>query len=212
MLVVKMLAVGPFQANSYVIKCSETGEGAIIDPGDEDELILEVTDREQVEVRYILVTHAHIDHIGALKPVKNATGARVLMHRDDQFLLDGVGAQAVSFGLSVDGGAGVDEYVDDGDAFSIGKLEVNVIHTPGHSPGGVCYRIGNAVFVGDTLFAGSIGRTDLPGGSYEQLIRSITEKLIPLGDDIEVFCGHGPQTTIGEERLSNPFLRSGFMS
>jgi glyoxylase-like metal-dependent hydrolase (beta-lactamase superfamily II) len=205
-----MLPVGSFQANCFVISCSETGEGAVVDPGDEDELILDIVRTEQVRVKFILLTHAHIDHVGALGPVKKATGAEILMHREDTFLLEGVGAQALSFGLHVDGYTKVDRYVEDGDEFSFGNLTARVIHTPGHSPGGVCYHIGKSLFVGDTLFAGSIGRTDLPGGSFETLIRSIMEKLLPLGDDIEVFSGHGPSTTLGEERLTNPFLRPGY--
>lgn len=209
MLITRALPVGPFQANCFVLACSETGEGAIVDPGDEDELILDVVRRDRVKVKFILLTHAHIDHVGALGPVKRATGADILMHRGDTFLLEGVGAQALSFGLAVDGYTKVDRYVEEGDTFTFGKLTARVIHTPGHSPGGVCYRIGKSLFAGDTLFAGSIGRTDLPGGSYEMLIRSIVEKLFPLGDDIEVFTGHGPSTTIGEERLTNPFLKPG---
>jgi glyoxylase-like metal-dependent hydrolase (beta-lactamase superfamily II) len=210
MLMIKTLPVGPFQANSFVLKCSDTGEGAILDPGDEDELILEVARLEQLKVKYIFLTHAHVDHVGALKPVMDATGAEVLMHRDDSFLLESVGAQALSFGLSVEGGCGVDIYVEDGNEFRFGKIDVKVIQTPGHSPGGVCYLMGKSLFVGDTLFAGSIGRTDLPGGSFDTLISSIKDKLLPLGDDIEVYTGHGPSTTLGEERLTNPFLRSGF--
>ena len=207
MLTVKTLPVGPFQANSFLLKCSDTGVGAIVDPGDEDELILELVERDSVEIKYILLTHAHVDHVGALKPVKDATGARILMNEGDKFLLESVGAQALSFGLKVEGGSEIDVLVKDGDVFEFGKLEIKIIHTPGHSPGGVCYLIGKSVFVGDTLFAGSIGRTDLPGGSYDTLISSITEKLLPLGDDIEVFTGHGPATTLGEEKLTNPFLR-----
>ncbi len=208
MLIVKTLPVGAFQANAFVIKCSETGEGAVVDPGDEGDLILEMVRQKEVDVKYILLTHAHVDHVGDLKAVKESTGAQILMNEGDSFLLESVGAQALSFGLRVAGGSAVDIFVKDGDVYRFGQLEVRVIHTPGHSPGGVCYLIGNSLFVGDTLFAGSIGRTDLPGGSYETLISSIVDKLLPLGDDIDVYTGHGPSTTLGEERLTNPYLRS----
>jgi glyoxylase-like metal-dependent hydrolase (beta-lactamase superfamily II) len=211
MLIVHTLPVGPFQANSFVLKCSETGDGVIVDPGDEDELILEVAEREGVNVKYIFLTHAHVDHVGAVLPVHESTGAPVLLHKDDEFLLERVGAQALSFGLSVEGPGEVDVFIEDGNVYRFGTLEAKVIHTPGHSPGGVCYLIGKTLFAGDTLFAGSIGRTDLPGGSYDTLISSIKEKLLPLCDDVEVHTGHGPSTTLGEERLTNPFLRSGFM-
>jgi glyoxylase-like metal-dependent hydrolase (beta-lactamase superfamily II) len=210
-MIVDVRAVAPFYKNGFVVGCERTREAVLIDPGDEvDELLGAVRDFE-LDVRYILLTHAHVDHITGVGRAKEALDAPVYLHRDDQFLYDGAVEQAALFGFRVQRQPPVDEFYD-GTPLTFGDCTVRVHHTPGHCPGGVCLEIVRAgepdthLFVGDTLFASSIGRTDLPGGSYDVLMRSITGVLFPLGDAAIVHPGHGPDTTIVRERTSNPFV------
>lgn len=211
-MLLEVRAVPPFYKNGFVAGCERTREAVLIDPGDEvDELLAAARDLD-VEVRHILLTHAHIDHITGVARAKEAVDAPVYLHRDDLFLYDSVVQQGAMFGFKVRPQPAPDVFYD-GQPIAFGDYEVTVHHTPGHCPGGVCLRIGRAgetassrLFVGDTLFAGSIGRTDLPGGDYATLMRSITEVLFPLGDDAIVHPGHGPDTTIGRERKTNPFV------
>jgi len=205
-LIIKTIVVGPLDVNCYILVCKNTNEAAIIDPGDNADDIIEAIDKEGLNPRFIINTHAHFDHVGGVKTIQEHFKIDFLLHKGDLFLIDNVSEQATAFGLSSIPKPEVDKYVNDGDKISLGDKVINVIHTPGHSPGGVCYHVDNNVFVGDTMFAGSIGRTDLPGGSYETLINSIKERLFPLGDSIIVYPGHGPSTTIGSERKHNPFL------
>jgi hydroxyacylglutathione hydrolase len=206
--------VPPFQKNGYVVSCEGTRQAVMIDPGDEVDMLLEVVRRDTLAVQSILLTHAHVDHVTGVGKAKAVLGAPVYLHRDDQFLYDAAPQQAALFGLQCDRLPPVDHYYDLTKALAFGEYEVSVHHTPGHCPGGVCLAVGKAgtskqdLFVGDTLFAGSIGRTDLPGGDYATLIRSITQVLFAFGDDAKVYSGHGPQTTIGQERRTNPFLKS----
>ena len=205
-------AVPPFYKNGFVVGCERTREAALIDPGDEvDELLAAVRDLD-VDVRHILLTHAHIDHITGVARAKDAFNAPVYLHRDDLILYDAVVQQGEMFGFKVRPQPAPDVFYDS-TPIVFGDYEVRVHHTPGHCPGGVCLAIGRTgpsgpaqLFVGDTLFAGSIGRTDLLGGDYETLMRSITEVLFPLGDEAIVRPGHGPETTIGRERTTNPFV------
>ncbi len=207
-------AVPPFEKNGFVVGCEESGEAVVIDPGDEVEALLEVVDARRVAVKAILLTHAHVDHVTGVPRAKAALGAPVYLHRDDLFLYDAAIQQAQFFGLHVDPLPPVDVFYTERQPIPFGRYEVHVHHTPGHSPGGVCLAVARqaerprTLFVGDTLFAGSIGRTDLPGGDYPTLIRSIEQVLFPFGDAAEVYPGHGPCTTIGDERATNPFLRS----
>jgi glyoxylase-like metal-dependent hydrolase (beta-lactamase superfamily II) len=203
----------PFYKNGYVLGCEETAEAVVIDPGDEvDEVVRAVADG-RLEVKYILLTHAHLDHVTGVGRAKDAFGAPVYLHAADLPLYDNVVAQGRMFGLDVSAQPPVDRFYAPGDAIRFGRYEVRAHHTPGHCPGGVCLHVGRDgeagrdLFVGDTLFAGSIGRTDLPGGDYATLIRSITTVLFAFGDDARVFAGHGEPTTIGRERATNPFLR-----
>jgi hydroxyacylglutathione hydrolase len=211
-MILETHAVPPFAKNGFVLGCNETREGVIIDPGDEVETLLEITRAHDLRIRYILLTHAHLDHITGVGRAKRGTNAEVCLHHDDQFLYDRVVEQGIAFGLRAEPQPPVDKYFDNGSVWSFGGLDAVVHHTPGHSPGGVCLQVGlrgergRDLFVGDTLFAGSIGRTDLPGGDLETLLASIRTVLIPFGDDARVYPGHGPFTTIGEERRSNPFL------
>jgi hydroxyacylglutathione hydrolase len=211
-MILETHAVPPFAKNGFVLGCDETREGVIIDPGDEVETLLELTRAHGLRIRYILLTHAHLDHITGVGRARTATNAEVCLHRDDQFLYDRVVQQGIAFGLHAERQPPVDRYVENGSVWSFGRLDAVVHHTPGHSPGGVCLQVGLRgergldLFVGDTLFAGSIGRTDLPGGDVEILLTSIRTVLIPFGDDARVYPGHGPFTTIGEERRTNPFL------
>jgi glyoxylase-like metal-dependent hydrolase (beta-lactamase superfamily II) len=205
-------AVEPFYKNGFVLACEETRQGVLIDPGDEVADLLEIVERQRVDVRYILLTHAHMDHVSGVGRARTATGAPIGLHRDDDFLYQAVVQQGLAFGFRVEQPPPVDFFYEPGAVLTFGRYEVRVHHTPGHCPGGVCLQIGPTgesgrdLFVGDTLFAGSIGRTDLPGGDYATLMRSIKEKLFSFGDDAVVYPGHGPHTTIGRERRTNPFL------
>ena len=207
-------AVGPFFKNGFVVSCERTRDAVLIDPGDEVDALLAYVEREQLIVRHILLTHAHIDHVTGVPKAKRVLGSPIHLHRDDLFLYDGAPQQGIAFGVPVEPLPPVDSFYAPDERLSFGDYVARPHHTPGHCPGGVCLQIGPAaeaggdLFVGDTLFAGSIGRTDLPGGDYATLIRSIRHVLMPFGDAAVVHPGHGPRTTIGEERLTNPFPQS----
>lgn len=212
-MIVETRAVPPFQKNGYIVACEATRAAVLIDPGDEVDTLLEVAASQSLTVQYILLTHAHVDHVTGVARARDALKVPVYLHRDDRFLYDAAEQQAAFFGLRCDVLPPIDHYYDVGQSLPFGDYEVSVHHTPGHCPGGVCLAIGRKgsakedLFVGDTLFAGSIGRTDLPGGDHATLLRSIKEVLFAFGDAARVYSGHGPQTTIGHERRTNPFLQ-----
>jgi glyoxylase-like metal-dependent hydrolase (beta-lactamase superfamily II) len=211
-MIIESRAVGPFMKNGFVVGCEATRDAVIIDPGDEVQDLLSFVEQNGLTVRHILLTHAHVDHITGVGAAKKALGAPVYLHRDDLFLYDLAVESGAMFGLQVERQPPIDKYYERGQVISFGKYEARPHHTPGHCPGGVCLQIGRngesgkELFVGDTLFAGSIGRTDLPGGNYATLIESIRSVLFGFGDDAVVHPGHGPDTTIGRERRTNPFL------
>jgi hydroxyacylglutathione hydrolase len=214
-MIIETRAIPPFLKNGYVVACETTREAVVIDPGDEVDMLLDVVGRQSLNVQSILLTHAHVDHVTGVSRAKQVLQVPVYLHRDDQFLYDAAPQQAAYFGLHCDALPAIDVYYDLSQTLAFGEYEVAIYHTPGHCPGGVCLAIGSKgaakddLFVGDTLFAGSIGRTDLPGGDHPMLIRSITQVLFAFGDAARVYSGHGPQTTIGHERRTNPFLRPG---
>jgi hydroxyacylglutathione hydrolase len=211
-MIIETQAVGPFFKNGFVLGCEETGEAVLIDPGDEVDQLLAFAEGRALFIRHILLTHAHVDHIAGVAAAKRALGVPVYLHRDDLFLYENAVSQGAMFGLRVEAPPPVDEFYSPGQVIAFGNYDARPHHTPGHCPGGVCLQIGRRgaagrqLFVGDTLFAGSIGRTDLPGGDHAKLMRSIRTVLLPFGDDAEVYPGHGPATTIGQERRTNPFL------
>jgi hydroxyacylglutathione hydrolase len=211
-MILNSAAVAPFFKNGFVAGCAATREAVLIDPGDEVDQLLAFITQQRLKVQAILLTHAHVDHVSGVGRAKRHLSVPIHLHPDDQFLYDQAAEHGRVFGLDVEQPPPVDVYYDGPGPFSFGEYDVFVHHTPGHCPGGVCLQIGRHgeegkdLFVGDTLFAGSIGRTDLPGGDYETLLRSITEVLFRLGDDARVYSGHGPETTIGHERLTNPFV------
>ncbi len=194
-------------ANCFIVGCENTKSAVVIDPGDEADKILMSLAESQLTVKYIINTHGHFDHVGANKKLKAATGADILIHKDDAPMLAQVSSASMAFGLQVEDSPPADRTLTDGDKITFGDITFTVIHTPGHSPGGISLLTDNVVFVGDSLFYGSIGRTDFPGGDYNTLIASIKNKLLPLGDDVKVYTGHGPATTIGQEKRMNPFLK-----
>ncbi|MGQ0732214.1 MAG: MBL fold metallo-hydrolase [Acidobacteriota bacterium] len=211
-MVIETAAVGPFFKNGYVVACERSQDAVLIDPGDEVDELLSFITTERLSVRAILLTHAHVDHVSGVARAKRALDVPVHLHRDDLFLYKEAVAHGRRFGLEVEAPPPVDVYYEGPGPIQFGDYDVFVHHTPGHCPGGVCLQIGPRgqpgldLFVGDTLFAGSIGRTDLPGGDYDTLLRSITDVLCAFGDEARVYSGHGPQTTIGHERQTNPFL------
>jgi len=206
------LVVGPLQVNCYIVHDEKTKEAIVIDPGDDGREILDLIREKGLKVRYIVNTHAHFDHVGANKLLKDATGAELLIHEADSGLLSTTANHARMFGMTAPSSPKADRYVKHGDVLTVGALTLTVLHTPGHSAGGISLAGDGVVFTGDALFAGSIGRTDLPGGDLMTLITSIKTYLMSLPDDTVVLSGHGPQSTIGDERRENPFLnvRSGF--
>lgn len=211
-MLLEVRAAPPFYKNGFVLGCETSREGVLIDPGDEVEDLLAIVERERLAIKYILLTHAHMDHVSGVARAKRVLGAPIGLHRDDLFLYERAVQQGLAFGVRIEPPPPVDFFYDGAGRYRFGAYEVRVHHTPGHCPGGVCLQVGPVeeqgknLFVGDTLFAGSIGRTDLPGGDYETLIRSIREVLFAFGDDAIVYPGHGPATTIGHERRTNPFL------
>ncbi len=211
-MVLIRLIVGPLQVNCFILADEKTKDAVVIDPGDDAGDILKIIKEKGFKVRYIVNTHGHFDHVGANRAIKDATGAEILMHEADASLLADAADQAIVFGMRVGNPPRPDRFVGDGDVIKAGEVSLRVLHTPGHSPGGISLLEQGMVFTGDALFAGSIGRTDLPGGDLLTLIRGIREKLLTLPDDTKVFSGHGPASTIGEERQENPFLNteSGF--
>lgn len=206
-MILKALAVGPIMANCYILGCERTKSAAVIDPGEDADRILMKLAEEKLTLEYIINTHGHFDHVGGNSQLKNASGAELVIHKADEPMLAELGRAAASFGLSAENSPPPDKTVDEGDVISFGDISLKVLHTPGHSPGGISLLTDKIVFVGDSLFAGSIGRTDLPGGDYNTLITSIKTKLLALDEDTTVYTGHGPATTIRQEKRVNPFLR-----
>ncbi len=205
-MIIKELVVGPLMANCFICGCSKTKEAVVIDPGgDADTILLSLAD-SKLKVKYIINTHGHFDHVSANGKMKAATGADILIHPLDAPMLEKLSSNAAFFGVSVENSPPCDQTLEEDDTVSFGDITLKVIHTPGHTPGGISLYTNGIVFVGDTLFAGSIGRTDFPGGDFNTLISSIKTKLFNMEDDIRVFSGHGPETSIGVEKRHNPFV------
>jgi len=206
------LIVGPLQVNCFILADEKTREAVVIDPGDDAQEILKIIRNKDLKVKYLVNTHGHFDHVGANKALKEATGAELLIHEADAPLMASAPMQSRAFGMNSVASPQADRHLKHGDVINAGEISLKVLHTPGHSSGGISLLEQGMVFTGDSLFAGSIGRTDLPGGDLMTLLRSIKTNLMTLPDDTKVFCGHGPASTIGEERRENPFLnrQSGF--
>ena len=208
-LVLHQLSVGPLQVNCFLVACQKTRAAMVIDPGEEGTRILHLAKSEGLEITKVVNTHGHFDHIGANQQVVEATGAELMLHAADLPLLQNARNHAQVYGLMVAPSPEPDRLLDQGDTFELGELSFAVFHVPGHSPGGICLLSEGHLFVGDVLFAGSIGRTDLPGGDFDALVEGVRERLFSLPDETVVHPGHGPDTTIGRERRMNPFVGDG---
>jgi len=205
-MLLETLVVGHLSVNCYIFACEKTHQAAIVDPGDEADQILSVVKKLDCRVKYILLTHGHIDHLSQIPILKNKLKAEFLMHEQDIPLVQSASTQAALFGLPDPGDLKPDRFLNDGDIIHLGELTIQVIHSPGHSPGSITFQVNQKLFVGDLIFNGSIGRTDLPGGDYSQIIESIQKKIFTLPDSVEIYPGHGPATTVGIEKNTNPFF------
>ncbi len=203
---VRCFTTGPFEENVYLLTGKSGKVAALFDPGFESEFILDEIRGDGIEIVYIINTHCHVDHAACNAYFLRNTKAKLALHPSDKGYLSTLKEQGYFFGVRADNSPPPDVELKDGDLIAVDGLDLKTIHTPGHTPGGTCFYVEGLLISGDTLFAGSIGRTDLPGGSFEQLISSINDKLFPLPDDTIVYPGHGPQTTIGDEKRYNPFL------
>lgn len=198
-MIIKAIPAGIYGANCYVICDEETMEAVILDPGGDSDYLISQIDKIGAKVKYILLTHGHVDHVGGVVDLKKKYNVPFYIHKADE--------EMIMMGADVFGDLPVaDGYIKEGDVIAFGNLKAKCIHTPGHTPGGVCFQIEDKVFTGDTLFQGSIGRTDFAGGSYEEIISSIVNKILPLGDNAEVYPGHGPKSSVIFEKARNPFL------
>jgi glyoxylase-like metal-dependent hydrolase (beta-lactamase superfamily II) len=205
-MLIRTIPVGPLQVNCFIVGCGKTREAMVIDPGDEGEKILEILSRENLQLKIVVNTHGHFDHIGANRMLVEAAGADLLIHENDVPLMALATQHAALYGLTTTLSPNPTRTLVGGETFLVGELEVRVIHTPGHSSGGICLLVGSHLFSGDSLFAGSVGRTDLPGGDHDTLIAGVKQHLLVLPEDTVVHPGHGPDTTIGVEKRYNPFV------
>jgi hydroxyacylglutathione hydrolase len=212
-VILEKLTVGPFQENCYIVGDEATGTGVLFDPGDEATRIALAVEQTHLEISKIIITHAHIDHVGAVTTLVDEYACPVLMHREAEPMLRQLPSQALMMGVRFGKVPNVDGYIEDGEVVRVGDLSFAALYTPGHAPGHLAFYSADegVVISGDALFAGSVGRVDLPGGSMEVLMRSINERLLTLPDDTVVLSGHGPETTIGDERAHNPFLAGGLL-
>jgi hydroxyacylglutathione hydrolase len=206
-VIIEQLPLGPIQANCFILACEETKEAVVIDPGDEADKILMALAKKALKVKNIINTHGHFDHVGANRRLKEVTGAKLMIHSQDVPLLSQSAASAKAWGMRSDDSPAPDRVLEEGDIIKFGNLSLKVIHTPGHTRGGISLYGHGAVFVGDTLFSGSVGRTDFPGGDYDTLIKSIQQKIFGLPEDTKVYPGHMGSTTVGTEKRNNPFCR-----
>lgn len=205
-MIIEILQVGVFQSNCYIIGDEKTGKGFIIDPGAESEKILSKCKELNLDIEYILLTHGHGDHIGAVVDVKTETGAKVCISRKDEYLIKGETKNLIPILRNIKL-FDADMFIDAGDTIKVGTLEVKVLETPGHTPGGLSFKVGNNVFSGDSLFRGSVGRTDFEFGSMDQLVEGIRDSILTLPGDVVVYPGHGPSTTVESEKRFNPYVR-----
>jgi glyoxylase-like metal-dependent hydrolase (beta-lactamase superfamily II) len=208
-MVIKQLTVGNMAVCCYIVSCPQTRQAAVVDPGGSEELILAEVKRAGLEVRYIIATHGHPDHVCGIRRIKEATGAEIVMHRADAAFFWQPDTQHYFSMLGLEQSPPPDRLVEDGDIIELGNERLQVIHTPGHTPGGICLLCGHDLLTGDTLFVGGIGRTDFPGGSHQELMNSIKNRLMVLPDDTVVWPGHGyggSRSTLGEELKTNPYL------
>jgi glyoxylase-like metal-dependent hydrolase (beta-lactamase superfamily II) len=205
---IRRMSLGPLQTNCYLVGCGVTRRAVVVDPAADGQGIAALAEREGWRIERILITHAHFDHVGGLAALKAATGAPICVHPDAVTMLAAAPGSAALFGLHIPAPPAADELLADGQELQVGELVLQVMHTPGHAPGHVCFYLPAhlALFDGDVLFRGGIGRTDFPNSDHQLLMRSIREKILNLPDETHVFSGHGPETTVGEERATNPFL------
>lgn len=208
-MLLESFPVGPLGCNCSIVGCKETGEAMVIDPGGDADKIIELATKHGLTIKYLLHTHAHFDHIMGSRDMKEKTGAKICLHKGDQWLYDNLLKQVGMFGFKATDPLPVDQYLDDEEDIKVGKLTASVIHTPGHTPGSLCYSVqekDSVLFAGDTLFKHSVGRTDLWGGSFDEIVDSISNRLYTLDDSTRVIPGHGGDTTIWDEKKHNPFV------
>ena len=205
---VEPLVVGPLMSNCYILWDAKKKQGVIIDPGGDEQDILKRVKELDIEIKYILATHGHFDHVGAVAPLRRELNVEFLAHKGDFFFIEDGENAARRWGVDIEQPPKPDRFIEDGEKIKFGEFEFEVLHTPGHSPGGVCFLYNRMVFGGDTLFQGSIGRTDFRKGSFEDLANSIRTRLYTLPDETVVYTGHGPITTIGDEKRYNAFVRA----
>ena len=207
-MIMETVVVGPLEVNCYILGCEKTMEGVVIDPGDDADKIVSGFSRLGLRIIHVLNTHGHFDHVGGNRAILEATGADLLLHEADIPLLSRAVSTAAAYGLRSENSPPPRRNLDDGMIIPVGTYEITVFHTPGHTPGGCCFYVNGIAITGDTLFAGSIGRTDFPGGSLDSLMKSIHDKLSRLPDDTIVYPGHGPATTMGREKMYNPYMKA----
>ena len=203
---IEVFVQGPFQENTCIVWCDETKEAIFVDPGGELYPLERFVEKHGLKPSAIVNTHGHVDHVAGVAELVKKYGIPFRIHKGDEQTVNAFKRSAAFFGLDVDEAPVIDSFIEDGEILRVGACELRVVHTPGHSPGGCCLLAPGLAIVGDTLFAGSVGRTDLPGGDWPTLLRSIREKLLVLPDDVRVVSGHGPDTSIGRERRVNPFI------